>query len=108
MMNWLKKGIPMKTQYPSLSTKEYDNSPRGHTTLLKHYLQKMCEKSRRRAAKFEEDGAEIDYTTTSALATKEPNDQRERALKDQKDGADLDTILLKDLRLSRRSKTIKD
>ncbi|KAH0696257.1 hypothetical protein KY290_013612 [Solanum tuberosum] len=30
--NWMKKGIPMKTQYPSLSMKEYDNLLRAHTT----------------------------------------------------------------------------
>ncbi|TMW95341.1 hypothetical protein EJD97_009057, partial [Solanum chilense] len=44
LQDWMKKGILVKTQYPSLSTKEYDNLPRGHTTLLKHHLQKMCEK----------------------------------------------------------------
>ncbi|KAG5620681.1 hypothetical protein H5410_005899 [Solanum commersonii] len=84
---------------------ELDEEGNSNEDSISEFINK---RSSGRAAKFEEDGAEIDYTTTSALATKEPKDHRERALKDQEDGDDLDTILLKDLRLSRRSKTIKD
>ncbi|KAG5620682.1 hypothetical protein H5410_005900 [Solanum commersonii] len=40
----MKKGILMKTQYMSLSKKEYDSLSRAHMTLLKHHLQKMFEK----------------------------------------------------------------
>ncbi|KAH0678991.1 hypothetical protein KY284_020076 [Solanum tuberosum] len=58
--------------------------------------------------KGKEDGAKKGDGTPSSLATKEPDDQRERALKGQEDRADLDVVLMKDLRLSRRSKMIKD
>ncbi|KAG5608248.1 hypothetical protein H5410_019529 [Solanum commersonii] len=61
-----------------------------------------------RPAKNKEDGAKKGDGTTSALATKELDDQRERALKGQEDRADPDAVLVKDSRLSRRSKTIKD
>ncbi|KAL3338544.1 hypothetical protein AABB24_027596 [Solanum stoloniferum] len=66
------------------------------------------EDQRERALKGKEDGAKKGDGTTSALATKEPEDKRERALKGQEDGADPDAVLVKDLRLSSRSKTIKD
>ncbi|KAH0692951.1 hypothetical protein KY285_020048 [Solanum tuberosum] len=116
--------------------KNIDSLPRAHTTILKHHLEKMCERGeivmidggrtadsetriprekerareggRERALKGKEDGAKKGDGTPSSLATKEPDDQRERALKGQEDRADLDVVLMKDLRLSRRSKMIKD
>ncbi|KAK6790669.1 hypothetical protein RDI58_009750 [Solanum bulbocastanum] len=146
--------------------KNNDSLPRAHTTMLKHHLEKMCErgeivmidggrfslpgnsensnpkrkeKSKRRGsssntqkkqqqeekeedprhvvhleqpkkkgcgmpAKNKEDGAKKGDGTTSALATKEPEDKRERVLKGQEHGADPDAVLVKDL----RSKTMKD
>ncbi|KAH0759698.1 hypothetical protein KY290_023191 [Solanum tuberosum] len=142
--------------------KNNDSLPKAHTTMLKHHLEKMCERGeivmidggqfllpgdsensnpkskkggsssntqknqqqkekeedprhvvhleqpkkqgRGRPAKNKEDGAKKGDGTTSALATKEPEDKRERALKGQEDGADPDVVLVKDL----RSKTMKD
>ncbi|KAH0692129.1 hypothetical protein KY285_019226 [Solanum tuberosum] len=140
--------------------KNNDSLPRAHTTMLKHHLEKMCErgeivmidggrfllpgdsensnpkrkgKSKKRGSSSntqkkqqqkekeedprhvvhleqpnKEDEAKKGDSTTSALATKEPDDQRERALKGKADGADPDAVLVKDLKLSSRSKTIKD
>ena len=144
--------------------KNNDSLPRAHKIMLKHHLEKMCErgeivmidgewfllpsesknlnskskgKSKRRGsssntqkkqqqkekeedlekpkkqgpgrpAKNKDDGAEKGDGTTSALSSKEPDDQPERDLKGQEDGADPDVVLLKDLRLLRRRKTIKD
>ncbi|KAH0681737.1 hypothetical protein KY289_019489 [Solanum tuberosum] len=140
--------------------KNNDSLPRAHTTMLKHHLEKMCErgeivmidggrfllpgdsensnptrkgKSKKRGSSSntqkkqqqkekeedprhvvhleqpnKEDEAKKGDSTTSALATREPDDQRERALKGKEDGADPDAVLVKDSRLSRRSKTIKD
>ena len=145
-------------------TKNNNSFPRANTTMLKHHLEKMCErgeivmidggrfllpgeskhlnskskgKSKRRGsssntqkkqkqkekeddleqpkkqgrgrlAKNKEDGAKKGDGTTLALETKEPDDQRGSDLKGQEDGVDPDAVLLKDLRMSRSRKTIKD
>ncbi|XP_006360458.1 HMG-Y-related protein A-like [Solanum tuberosum] len=140
--------------------KNNDSLPRAHTTMLKHHLEKMCERGeivmidggrfslpgdsknsnptrkgkskkrgsssntqkkqqqkekeedprhvvhleqpkkqgRGRPAKNKEDGGKKGDGTTSALATKEPEDKREGALKGQEDVDDPDAVLLKDLR----------
>nr|XP_025884121.1 uncharacterized protein LOC112940338 [Solanum lycopersicum] len=130
--------------------KNNDSLPRAHKIMLKHLLEKMCErgeivmidegwfflpgeskhlnskskgKSKRREkedleqpkkqgrgklAKKKEGGAKKGDGTTSAFSTKETDDQHERDLKVQEDGVDPSDVLLKDLRLSRSRKTIKD
>ncbi|XP_015057417.1 HMG-Y-related protein A-like [Solanum pennellii] len=71
-------------------------------------LEQPKKQGRGRLAKKKEDGAKKGDGTTSALSTKEPDDQHERDLKGQEDGVDPSAVLLKDLRLSRSRKTIKD
>ena len=71
-------------------------------------LEKPKKHGRGRLAKNKEDGAKKGDGTTLALATKEPDDQRGSDLKGQEDGVDPDAVLLKDLRMSRSRKTIKD
>uniref|UniRef100_A0A3Q7JK40 H15 domain-containing protein n=1 Tax=Solanum lycopersicum TaxID=4081 RepID=A0A3Q7JK40_SOLLC len=71
-------------------------------------LEQPKKQGRGSLAKNKEDGAKKDDGTTSALSTKEPDDQHERDPKGQEDGVDPGAVLLKDLRLSRRRKTSKD
>ncbi|WMV22811.1 hypothetical protein MTR67_016196 [Solanum verrucosum] len=60
------------------------------------HLEQPKQQGRGRPAKNKEDEAKKGDGTTSALATKEPDDQRERALKGQEDRVDLDAVLVKD------------
>ena len=71
------------------------------------HLEQPKKRGHGRPPKNKEVGAQKGDDTTSALATKEPYVKRERA-QGEEHGADLDDVLVKDIRLSRRSKTTKE